>query len=77
MSMTLRITICPTCGSNKIRKVQRNWTGEYQGQTYTVPSVEFFECPVCGEKVYDPDAMRRIEAHSPAFAHAHRETEPA
>jgi YgiT-type zinc finger domain-containing protein len=63
-----RITICPTCGSSKIKRVQRNWTGEVQGQTYTVPDLEFYECPNCGEKVYDREAMRKIEAHSPAFA---------
>ena len=77
MSMITHITICPTCGSNKIKKVRRKWAGEYQGRTYTVSSLEFYECPVCGEKVYDRDAMRRIEAHSPAFAHAHFESETA
>ena len=40
---------------------------EYQGQRYTVPRLEFHECPDCGEKIYEPAAMRRIEAASPAF----------
>lgn len=75
--MIIHITICPTCGSNKIKKVRRKWAGEYQGRTYIVPSLEFYECPVCGEKVYDRDAMRRIEARSPAFAHAHLKLETA
>jgi len=35
---------------------------------YTVEELEFYECPDCGEKVYDRDAMRTIEANSPAFA---------
>lgn len=64
----LRITVCPSCGSDKIKRVQQDWVGEYQGQTYTVPALEFYECPDCGERVYDRDAMRRIETHSPAFA---------
>jgi YgiT-type zinc finger domain-containing protein len=68
MSAMLRITTCPTCGSNKIKKARRNWSGEFQGQCYTVPSLEFYECPVCGEKVYDRQAMRKIEEHSPASA---------
>jgi len=59
---------CPTCGSTKIRKVRRNWRGEFEGRAYTVPDLEFHECPECGEKVYDREAMRKIEARSPAFA---------
>ena len=65
---TLRITVCPSCGSNKIKKVRRNWSGKYQGRSYTVRSLEFYECPVCAERVYDRQAMRKIEDHSPAFA---------
>jgi YgiT-type zinc finger domain-containing protein len=71
MSMMLRITVCPSCGSSKIKKVRRNWPGKFQGQCYTVPSLEFYECPVCGEKVYDRQATRKIEDHSPAFAKTH------
>jgi YgiT-type zinc finger domain-containing protein len=65
---TLTITVCPSCGSPKIKKVRRNWTGTYQGQPYCVPSLEFYDCPACGEKVYDREAMRRIEEHRPAAA---------
>ena len=61
------ITKCPTCDSDKIKKVRRKWTGKFDGQTYSVPRLEFHECLGCGEKVYDPTAMRRIEARSPAF----------
>ena len=65
------ITVCPSCGSAKIRKARRTWTGEYKGQRYTVPDLEFHECADCGEKVYDREAMRKIESHSPAFQKAH------
>ena len=64
----LKITICPTCGSRRIKKVRRNWSGKSHGQSYTVPLLEFYECPVCGEKIYDRQAMRKIEEHSTAFA---------
>jgi len=67
---TFRITVCPSCGSPKIKKVRRTWSGKFQGQSYTVPLLEFYECPVCGEKIYDRQAMRKIEDHSPAFAKA-------
>ncbi len=62
------ITSCPSCGSKKIKMVRGKWSGEYKGQAYTVENLEFYECPDCGEKVYDREAMRRIEANSPAFA---------
>ncbi len=67
MDQTIQITICPSCNSDKIRKVRKDWIGNFQNQTYTVPSLEFHECPSCGEKVYDRFAMRKIEANSPAF----------
>jgi len=66
----LSITKCPTCGSEKIKKVRRKWTGNFHGQRYSVTRLEFHECPACGEKVYDRDAMRKIEAHSPTLAKA-------
>lgn len=68
---TLRITVCPSCGSSKIKKVRRNWSGKFQGRSYTVRSLEFYECPACAERVYDRQAMRKIEAQSPAFARPH------
>jgi YgiT-type zinc finger domain-containing protein len=64
----LDITFCPTCGSDEIKKVRRNWTGEFQGRTYTIPDLEFHQCPVCWERVLDREALRRIAAHSPASA---------
>lgn len=63
----LRISRCPSCGSEEIQRVRRDWVGKFRGRAYTVPELEFYECPACGEKVYDRQAMRRIEACSPAF----------
>lgn len=63
----LQITICPNCSSDKIRKVKRDWVDQVQGEVYIVPNLEFYECPTCGEKLYDREAMRAIEAHSPVF----------
>lgn len=61
----LRITICPNCDSDKIQKVKRDWVDEIRGETYIVPNLEFYECPTCGEKLYDREAMRVIEAYMP------------
>ena len=64
----LKITICPTCDSKKIKKVCRDLTETVNGQTYTVPALEFYECPNCGEELYDREAMQKIEAYSPSYA---------
>ena len=64
----LKITLCPTCGSDKLKKVKSDFVVTSQEETYTVPSLEYYECPNCGEQVYDRQAMQKIEAHSPAFA---------
>jgi YgiT-type zinc finger domain-containing protein len=61
------ITRCPACESKRIRRVRRTWSREFQGKPYKVENLEFYECPDCGERVYDREAMRKIEAHSPAF----------
>lgn len=73
----LNIILCPTCGSGNIKKVRRTWKGEYQGQPYIVPSLEFFECLDCHEVIYPPQAMRKIEAYSPAYANSNKAKQPA
>ncbi len=67
MTEKLLIKTCPTCGSEKIKQVVRDVVRNYKGQSYTVPAVEFYECSNCGEKVYDREAMLKIEAYSPAY----------
>lgn len=73
----LNITTCPSCGGKRIELVRRNWTGNFKGKEYTVPNLEYYECPDCGEKVYDREAMRQIEAHSPAFKRDASKRKPA
>ncbi|MEJ5311589.1 MAG: YgiT-type zinc finger protein [Anaerolineae bacterium] len=68
METRLRITRCPNCGSDQIRLLTQDWISEFAHQVYVVPDLEFYQCPQCGERVYDREAMRKIEAYSPAFA---------
>jgi YgiT-type zinc finger domain-containing protein len=68
----LKIKTCPTCGSKRIRSVRRTVRRTVKGKRYIVPDLEFYECPGCGEKLYSPEAMRRIEAYSPAYAKSRR-----
>ena len=37
----LEITECPTCGSDKIRKVRKSLRSEWKGTPYVVPKVSF------------------------------------
>jgi len=70
MNAKLQIKTCSTCGSDKIKRVTHDLTRQHKGQSYTVPMVEFYECPNCGEKVFDHEAMLKIESHSPAYRKA-------
>jgi YgiT-type zinc finger domain-containing protein len=60
----LNLTTCPTCGSKNIQAVRKAVSGSRQGKSYSAPDVEFYECPDCGERVYDSQAIRKIEKHS-------------
>jgi DNA-directed RNA polymerase subunit RPC12/RpoP len=48
-----------------------------KGMTYTVPSLYFFECPDCGEKIFDKEAMLQIEEKSPALEPKRKKREAA
>lgn len=65
--MKIKISNCPTCGSDTIRLVTCTLHREFKGEKYTVPDITFYECPACGEHVYDLEAMDKFEAHSPAY----------
>lgn len=62
------ITHCPTCGSDQIKQVCRDWANTYRGQSYVVPALTFYECAVCGERVFDREALAKIRVYSPAHA---------
>jgi len=60
----LKLTVCPNCGNKNLKKVRKAVTGTRQGKRYSAPAVEFYECHECGERVYDPAAIRQLEQHS-------------
>lgn len=59
----INLKTCPTCGSRRIRRVRKTLTRKSRGKRYTVPHLTFHECPNCGEQVFSPEAMEKIEAH--------------
>ena len=66
----VKISKCPSCGSHRMRRATQDWAGEFKGRRYTVPNVPFDECPDCGEKVFDRDAVRKIQSHRPTASTA-------
>ena len=69
---SFHLSVCPSCGSARIRVVRGDWSESFKGKRYVVKDLRYFHCPRCGEKVYSPDAMRRIQAASPAFSKTQR-----
>lgn len=68
MNKPLIIKTCPNCGSDRIAKVCRDWQGTYRNKVYLVPKLEFYECPVCDERVFTRETIAKIREHSPAYA---------
>lgn len=60
----IKLSVCPNCSSKNLKKVRKTVTGTRQGRRYSVPGVEFYECSDCGERIYDPTAIRQIEQRS-------------
>ena len=55
-----RLSRCPSC---QRKGMERNIMDvEVEGGKRIVPDVEVDVCPHCGEQLYDPPAMRTIEA---------------
>jgi YgiT-type zinc finger domain-containing protein len=73
MPQTMRafqVTVCPSCGSTSIHAMKGDWCGSYRGKQYMVKDLRYFQCPRCGEKVYDPAAMRRNTGSIPGIFEA-------
>jgi YgiT-type zinc finger domain-containing protein len=66
--MYVTIIRCPTCGDDQIEQVCRDWTSTCQGRSYVVPALKFYECPVCGERIFEREAVAKIRVYSPAYA---------
>jgi YgiT-type zinc finger domain-containing protein len=70
-TVNMDIIHCPSCGSGKIKKIRGPVSHTFEGVAYTVRGVTYHECPDCGERVYDAEAVNKIQAASPAFSAAH------
>jgi len=53
---------CPTCGSSRMHTIRTDYRTRVRGEEVLVPKLEREECPNCGEMLFGPQAMRRIES---------------
>lgn len=58
-------SICPTCGSKRIRIVQNDFATTLRGRPVLIPNLARQECPACGEILFDRNALRQIESATP------------
>lgn len=59
----MRIAICPSCDSPKIRKMTGTVRRHVNGEECRVPTVTYWKCDACGEEVYPPASVRKMSAH--------------
>jgi YgiT-type zinc finger domain-containing protein len=55
---------CPICSGKRIHKVRRVFSQTVEGREVRIPNIECFECPDCGERIYDPAAADKVLAAS-------------
>ncbi|MBI5091769.1 MAG: YgiT-type zinc finger protein [Candidatus Hydrogenedentes bacterium] len=63
----MNISHCPSCGSEKIKKLRGPVSHEFEGKVYTARGITYHQCPDCGERVYDGEAVEKMQSASPAF----------
>lgn len=59
--MVREYRICHVCGG-KMFKCVNKVTFRKNGSFYDIPDVTFYQCPKCGEKVFDAAEVKRIES---------------
>jgi len=59
--MKPKLSKCPTCGSSKLKLVRSNFTLKARNRVCVVPRLERYECPGCGEILFDYDGIKRLE----------------
>jgi YgiT-type zinc finger domain-containing protein len=65
-AMTMKpLKTCPICSSRRIHKVRRTFSQTIAGREIRVPNVECYECPNCGQRIYDPAAADKVLAAAP------------
>ena len=64
-----RLRTCPTCGSRALRSVHGSVVFRVKRRHMTVPDLDYLQCDVCGEQLFDAEANRKIDAFSASQLH--------
>ncbi|MGI8908605.1 MAG: YgiT-type zinc finger protein [Candidatus Sumerlaeaceae bacterium] len=64
---------CPTCGKRTVDLRREDVTLQSAGAPYTVKDLEFWQCAICGERMYSPEAVRQV---SPCHPRSRRRAAP-
>jgi YgiT-type zinc finger domain-containing protein len=59
--MRPKLTKCPTCDSTKLKLVRSDYTLKLPNRVVVVPKLDRYECPNCGEVLFDYDGIKRLE----------------
>jgi len=55
------LTKCPVCDSPDIHQTEGSVERKIHGELIIIPSVKYWVCPDCGEKIFFPEAMRTMD----------------
>lgn len=71
-SLAPKLRRCPTCQRTGLRRAMMDVT--VAGRKEIARNVQVDLCPHCGEQLYDPPAMRAIEAAIPVRRRRRKKT---
>lgn len=57
----MKISICPACGSPKIKKTKGAFEIVTRKKKVSVPDIEYHQCQNCGERFTDIENEKRID----------------
>jgi YgiT-type zinc finger domain-containing protein len=54
---------CPLCDSSNIHQVESTVNRKVKGKLVHIPSIKYWICPDCGEKIFFPEAMSAMNVY--------------
>jgi YgiT-type zinc finger domain-containing protein len=57
------LTKCPLCDSSNIHQVESTVKRKIKGESVFIPSIKYWICPDCGEKIFFSEAMSAMDEY--------------
>ena len=54
-------TTCPACQVGHLKAIKTTYARVYDDTLIQVPNIAAWKCDICGETLYDPETIRRLE----------------